>query len=216
MEYNTKRGDMQFREYGRSIEKMIESVCNAEDGEKKNEASRALVGVMSQVSGMSLKDEVSLHKLWDHLMLMSSFRLSSAWPYSQDELEKLKQRSSEGSSKPTERLPYKDSKIGKRHFGSNLEAMIKKLKEMENGEEYDALLELVSKQAKRSYLAWNGELSDDEIIVNAIAAISGDERVGERLHGKQININPGSIPVEQTPSKKKRKRKKKNNNNNAD
>lgn len=212
MEYNTKRGDLKFREYGRNIDKMIESVCMAEDGEKKNEAARALVGVMSQISGLSLKDEVSLHKLWDHLMLISSFRLESAWPYSTEELSKLKERAETVNTKPAERLSYKNSKICKRHFGVYLENMMKKLKEVESGEEYDTLLDLISKQAKRSYLVWNGELSEDEIIVNAVADISSDERVKEIMEGKQILVNPNSIPVDQASGKKKRKKKKKNNN----
>ena len=212
MEYNTQRGDLKFREYGRNIDKMIECVCMAEEGEKRNEAARALVGVMGQVSGMSLKDEVSLHKLWDHLMLISSFRLESAWPYPTEELEKLKVRAADSNLKRAERLPYKTSKPGRRHFGVYLEEMMRKLKEVECGEEYDVMLDLIAKQAKRSYLVWNGELGEDGIIVDAVANISSDDRVEEKMRGRSINVDADSIASARTqmnPIKKKKKKKKK-------
>ena len=207
MEYNTKRGDMQYREYGRSVMKMIEQVCAAEDGEPRNEATRALVGVMGQVSGLSIRDEVSLHKLWDHLMVLSQFRLEKAWPYSQEELQSLKQRATQEQQRPTQRLPYKNSQIDHRHYGAHLEKMMQQLKEMPDGEEYEALSLLVAQQAKRSYLVWNGELSDDNIVVQQMAQVSDDARVAEKLTDKPIYVNPATLPIEPVATKKKKKKK---------
>ena len=59
MEYNTKRGDMQYREYGRNVKKMVEFVCGLEESEKKNQAVRSLVNVMGLVSGLSIKDDAT-------------------------------------------------------------------------------------------------------------------------------------------------------------
>ena len=207
MEYNTKRGDMQYREYGRMVKKIIDQVCDVEEGEPRNEATRALVAVMGQVSGLSLRDEVSLHKLWDHLMILSEFRLASAWPYSQEELESLRQRASEETNAPQERLPYKNTQINRRHYGAYLESMMRQLKQTPDGEEYDVLASLVAQQAKRAYLVWNGDLSDDNIIVNQMAQTSGDERLTERLIDKEIYVNSASLPVEPVAGKKKKKKK---------
>lgn len=207
MEYNTKRGDMQFREYGRTVKKMIDKVCEVEEGDARNEATRALVSVMGLVGGMSIRDEVSLHKLWDHLMVLSEFRLASAWPYSQEELEHLKQRASEETYHPDKRLPYKNTQISRRHYGAYLESMMRQLKQTPDGEEYDTLATLVAQQAKRSYLVWNGDLSDDNILVNQIAQVSDDERVKERLLDKGIYVNHASLPIEPVQGKKKKKKK---------
>ena len=75
MDYNTNRGDMLYREYGRTITKIMEEVCAAPDVDSKEEATRAIEYAMSQVAGVSIKDDVSYHKLWDHLMVLSDFRL---------------------------------------------------------------------------------------------------------------------------------------------
>ena len=138
MEYNTSRGDLEYREYGRTINKVIDNVCNYPDGEKKNTATRAIVYMMAQVAGISVKDDLSYHKLWDHLMILSEFRLQQAWPFTPQELQQLKERIASGDQHQHGRLTYSNNKITTRYYGANLEKMLHKMKEMPNGEEYDA------------------------------------------------------------------------------
>lgn len=207
MEYNTNRGKMSYREYGRTVEKLIEKVSRMEDGEQKDECSRAIIFVMAQVGGLSVKDEVAYHKLWDHLMIMSEFKLEHSWPFSPEDLQQLKDNVANPKSKPDTRLPYKDSGIKYRQYGAYLESMLNKLKDIPDGEEYDALVTLVAQQTKRSYLMWNGELSDDSIIVNQMTKISGDERIASRLEGKEITVPQGTLPIEVTAKKKRKKKK---------
>lgn len=208
MEYNTKREHLQYREYGRNIKKMIDYVCSVEDDEKRKRATRALVGVMGQINGMSLRDEVSLHKLWDHLMVLSSFRLEASWPFTAEELERLKQRVQADPTTHRERLAYKNTHISRRHYGAYLDMMVRKLSHVPDGEEYDTLSTLVAQQAKRSFLVWNGELSDDNIVVNQMEQISGDERLPQRMLNRPIYVNHASLPLEQPqPAKKKKKKK---------
>lgn len=207
MDYNTQRGEMTYREYGRSVEKLIQNVCLMEDGEKKSEAAKAVVYSMSIVSGVSIKDDLSYRKLWDHLMILSSFRLEKTWPYTEEELERLKQRASSEDERPKEHLPYRNSRIRIRQYGANLDAMMCRLKEMAYDDEYRELVTLIVEQTKRSYLAWNGELSDDSIIVDHVARLSDDERVREVMSGKKIVVQPGSIPFEVVEKKKKKKKK---------
>lgn len=207
MEYNTKRGEMMFREYGRTIKKIIDNVCATPESEERKEAARAIVTSMAQVSGVSLRDDVAYHKLWDHLMILSDFQLESAWPFEQAELEQLKVRHSGESSVKAERLPYKSTAIGSRHYGEYLESMLKHIKDIPDGEEYMSLITLVAQQAKRSYLVWNGELSDDNIVVEQMARISGDERVMAYLKDKPITVPNNTLPIEAPPTKKKKKKK---------
>lgn len=208
MEYNTNRSDMRFREYGRSVGKIIENVCELPEGETKNEATQGIITVMALVSGMSLRDDVSYHKLWDHLMVMSDFKLRGAWPFGDEELEKLMSRENEAEKEKKERLPYKDSTIASRHYGEYIEAMLHNLKSMPDGDEYNDLVTLIAQQAKRDYLVWNGELSDDNIIVDHMLRVSGDERIDALLRDKPITVPNGSLPVETTGQKKKKKKKK--------
>jgi len=208
MEYNTNREKIMFREYGRTVNKVIENVCSLPDDEKKGGAVRAIVYMMGMISGQSVKDEVSYHKLWDHLMVMSDFKLEKYWPYEAEEIEGLKQRHTMLDVKPEERLPYSERQISSRQYGAHLELMMKKLKEMPDGEEYKYLVRLIAQQAKRSYLAWNGDLSEDKIIVEHLVKMSGDERVREVLGDSAIEVPSGTLPVEEKAHSKKKKKKK--------
>ena len=198
---------MLYREYGRSIHKLIDNVCEIPEDEKKDEAVKSLVFVMAQISGMSVKDDMQYKKLWDHLMIMSGFKLEKSWPFGEDELEQLKVRASSETTKPEERLQYKSELIANRQYGEYLEKMMKKLKDVPDGDEYNELTTLLAEQAKRDYLVWNGELAEDNIVVEQMARISGDERVGERLRDKEINVPSTTLPTDVMQTKKKKKKK---------
>jgi len=210
MEYNTKRGDMMYREYGRNVVKMIDYVCGIEDENKRSRAVGAVVDMMARVSGVSVNDNVAIHKIWDHLMVLSSFKLESDWPYEANELAELKKRSQEeAGNKPIDKLAYSNSHISNRLYGAYLERMMKELGKMEDGEEYEELTTLVAQQAKRNYLVWNGELSDDDIVVSQMADVSGDSRIKPLLKGKVISVPSGSMPTDAERNGRKKKKKKK-------
>lgn len=208
MEYNTNRGNMAYREYGRTIGKMIEKVCRMEEGETRRTAAKAIVTAMGTVSGVSLKDDVAYHKLWDHLMRMSDFRLEDAWPFDKGELEQMKADNgvwNEGGGK--KRLPYSDGKISNRQYGQLLEKMVKKIKTLPDGEELNELVMQAAQQTKRDYLTWNGELGDDSIIVDWMVETSGDERIRKILNGKAIIVPVNTMPKDVIHQKKKKKKK---------
>ncbi|MBQ7061709.1 MAG: DUF4290 domain-containing protein [Bacteroidales bacterium] len=208
MDYNTQRGDIEYREYGRVMERIVERVCKLEKPEERIEAARATIETMSRVSEPGPRDEVSRHKMWDHLMVMSDFSLADTWPYSDVELEALRLRTAHKNDRPKERLPYSSRKIEHRHYGAWLEKMAHKLKEVEDGPAYDELALQVARQAKRSYLVWNGDVTNDNMIVDQVAEMSGDERVQQRLHDQPVVVPFNSLPLEEASKKKKKKRKK--------
>lgn len=207
MEYNTNRENLHYREYGRSVVKMMEFVCGMETGERREEATRALVGVMGMVGGLSLNEPGELHKLWIHLMLMCDFKLADAWPYGEEELILLKGLDGRKMSERGMRLPYKSSETDNGFYGVYIQEMMHKLKDMPDGEEYELASNLVVQQTKRLYLAWNGVLPSDDIIVNFVEKVSGDERIGKRFLGENIVVNPMSIPADNSFQKKKKRRK---------
>ncbi len=95
MEYNTTRNHLVMREYGRHIQKMIEYLLSR-GGQGKN-ASGTPMPLSSSWAGFlnpHLKNvEDFRHKLWDHLFLISDFKLSEvASPYPIPTRETLRAR----------------------------------------------------------------------------------------------------------------------------
>lgn len=209
MEYNTKRGDLQYREYGRNVKNIVEYLCTLPDDEEKKQMVESVVKVMGHVSGTPKKDETAEHKLWDHLMVISLFRLEQYWPYSAEELASLKERMKEENTEEKPLLPFITKPIEMRHFGMHLEDMLRKLPSIEDGPEYDELVMQIAGQAKRSYIVWNGDCLDDSIIVEQMFAVSHDPRIARVLDGREIKLSPYSMPTLPGPAAKKKKKNKK-------
>ncbi|NCU33475.1 MAG: DUF4290 domain-containing protein, partial [Candidatus Moranbacteria bacterium] len=129
MEYNTQRSKMSISEYGRNIQKMIEGLQLIEDREKRNQQARAIIQVMGQLNPHLRDVNDFKHKLWDHLFIMSDFKLDVDSPYPIPSAEILERK--------PEKLKYAENHIKFKHYGRHIERIIEKACEMEEGEERD-------------------------------------------------------------------------------
>lgn len=81
MEYNTQLERLIIPEYGRNIQSMIEYCCTIENREERNLCAKAIIQVMGQLNP-TLRDQSDYtHKLWDHLFIISQFKLDVDSPY---------------------------------------------------------------------------------------------------------------------------------------
>jgi len=165
MEYNTTRGPLMISEYGRNLQEMIRYICTIEDREKRTKAAKFIVNAMAQMSPMSKDSADYKHKLWDHLYIISEFKLDVDAPFDPPQPLSL-------STKP-ERISYHDKEIAFRHYGKNIALIIEKATEYEDGPEKDALVHAIAIQLKKSYLNWNRDSVTDEVIEQHLRILSG-------------------------------------------
>ncbi len=165
MEYNTSRSKMNISEYGRNIQKMIEHIMSFDDREKRNHLARATINVMGQLNPHLRDVNDFKHKLWDHLFIMSDFKLDVDSPYPVPSPEIL-------TRKP-EQLDYSSNNVTFKHYGRYIERIIEKACELEEGEEKDALIRLIANHLKKSYLTWNRDAVTDEEIAAHLNQLSG-------------------------------------------
>lgn len=164
MEYNSRREDMVIPEYGRNIQKMIELTIIMEDREKRSKAAYAIVNIMAQMNPAIREEADYMHTLWDHMHIISKFQLDVDGAYPQPSKEIL-------TRKP-DQIQYSVNRIKFRHYGKNIENIIKKAIEMTDGDEKDALVHAIANQLKKSYLNWNRESVSDETIEAHLAELS--------------------------------------------
>lgn len=156
MEYNTSRGRMILPEYGRNIQKMVDHATAIVDKEERNNAAMAIVDVMGQLNP-HLRDVTDFkHKLWDHLFIISDFKIDVESPYPKPTPETL-------VVKP-QHLRYPSNHIKLKHYGKTVELMIEKAKEMEEGSAKDAAVAAIANFMKMSYLNHNLDSVGDEQI----------------------------------------------------
>ena len=167
MEYNTSLSKLIIPEYGRNVQKMVHSIIDIEDREKRNHQAKSIIEVMGNLNP-HLRDVPDFkHKLWDHLFIMSDFHLDVDSPYDRP--------SKESFEKKPEMLKYSDNNIKFRHYGKILPLIIKRTIDLDEGEYKDFLVFTIANHMKKSYLTWNKANVEDEVILKHLSQMSDDK-----------------------------------------
>ena len=197
MEYNSQREHLIIPEYGRNIQKMIDYTVGIEDQEKRNKSAQVIINMMAQLNP-GVKDSTDFQrKLWDHMYIISKFRLVVDSPFPPPSQEDL--------AKKPDKIPYSDGNIKYRHYGRNIEEIIKKAVDFEEGEEKEALVHTIANHLKKSYLNWNRDSVSDETIIKQLATMSNGEL--QLQEDKKLSATP-DILARNKPRKKKFSQKK--------
>ena len=198
---------MELPEYGRSVQNMVDHALTIEDREERQRCANTIVNIMG---GMfpHLRDVPDFkHKLWDHLAIMSDFKLDIDYPFEIVKREELEMKPG--------KIAYPDKAIRYRHYGRFLESMIKKLSEMEEGEEKQALLQLLAVQMKKNLNNWNKEGIEDQKIVDDLREYSNGAinlKVEDlRLNDQQRHNNNNNNQRKQNNQNNQRKQNNQNN-----
>lgn len=172
MDYNSSRVPLKFPEYGRNIHNMVSQLLDIEDRNKRTRNAYAIINVMGNLNPHLRDVNDFKHKLWDHLHIMSDFKLDIDAPYPKPTPESLEA--------PPEPLPYNMARIKYRHFGRVINRFIEKVQDYEPGFEREALKMQIANHMKKSYVLWNKDSIDDEVIFEAIKDISeGQVKINE-------------------------------------
>ena len=103
MQYNTKRESLIIPEYGRHVQSMINHATSISDKLEQQKCVDAIIAFMGQMNPHFRDVKEFTHKLWDHLHIMSDFKLNIDSPYPKPEISKLSER--------PERMKYPSNKI---------------------------------------------------------------------------------------------------------
>ena len=167
MEYNTTRNHLVIREYGRHIQKMVEYLLALEDRELRQKNAYALIELMGFLNPHLKNVEDFRHKLWDHLFLISDFKLDVDSPYPIPTRESLK-------AKP-DPLPYPKRYPKYNHLGKNIEIVIDKALQEEDTEKRQGFANAIAYYMKLTYSNWHKELVHDDNIQTELASITKGE-----------------------------------------
>jgi len=197
MEYNTEREQLIIPEYGRHVQKMINHATTLSNKVEQQECVDAIIAFMGQMNPHLRDVKEFTHKLWDHLHIMSDFKLDIKSPYERPEIAKLEER--------PEKMTYPGNKIRFSYYGYTIENMISTAITMED-EKKEILTGMIANQMKKSYILFNESSVDNNMI---------------RLHLKQMSDNQltladdfefiRSASVRQTTGKANKKTQKKKN-----
>jgi len=166
-DYNTNRPDMVIPEYGRNVQKMVEHAMSIEDRIERNKIAHAIISVMGQLQP-HLRDIADFkHKLWDHLFVISDFKLDVDSPYPIPEREIL-------FEKP-DRMDYPKTKNRYKHYGKSVNNLIEAAITIDDKVEQNALVGVILNLMKKNYIMFNQGSVDDPLIISDLKSISKDQ-----------------------------------------
>lgn len=180
MEYNTQRKRMLIPEYGRTIQNMVDYAVTIEDRAERQRCANTIIAIMGNMFPHLRDIPEFKHKLWDHLAVMSDYKLDIDYPY------EITQKSS--FVRKPDPLSYPMKKIRFRHYGYLLETLIKKLMEMPEGPESEELTMMIAGQMKRSLGNWNKDAMDDEKIAADLALYTNGNVRLDMERFREINL----------------------------
>ncbi len=164
LEYNTQREMLLISEYGRNVQKMIEMTLLIEDREMRTKAAANIVNVMALLNPQVREIIDYKHKLWDHLYIISDFKLDVDSPFPPPEKAAIKAK-----PKP---LTYPTSDIHYKYYGKVMEDMIFHIGEMADGPDKELITQNLANFMKMSYLTWNKDTVDDSTIFKHLNELS--------------------------------------------
>ena len=143
---------------------MVDYALTIEDRRERQRCANTIIGIMGNMFP-HLRDVPDFkHKLWDHLAIMSDFKLDIDYPYEIIRKDRL-------NTKP-DSIPYPRTQIRYRHYGRTLEVLIQKACEMPEGDEKQNLVALICNHMKKDYMAWNKDTVEDQKIADDLEELS--------------------------------------------
>jgi hypothetical protein len=152
-----------LKEYGRNIQKLVDYVISIPDRDERGRYAKTLIELMKQINP-NMRDSQDTGKLWDHLYIMSDFKLDVDSPYPMPEKSLL-------GRKPM-KVEYNNNQLFYKHYGKNIELLIEKALQLEDKEEQEAAIIYIGKLMKRFYQTWNKENITDDIIIEQLNAMA--------------------------------------------
>ncbi len=166
--YNNSRRKLFLPEYGRHIHEMVDTLLEIEDRKERNRQARAVIAVMGNLFPM-LRDTADFaHKLWDHLFIMSDFRLDVDSPYPRPSREEL--------TVTPRRMNYSQGRITYKHYGKYVERMIRSLSDTEASPEgVSQTIDNLARYMRTKSYEYNQEHPNNEVILKDIRRMSNGE-----------------------------------------
>lgn len=211
MEYNTQREQLTISDYGRNVYKLIQQAMRIPDRARRTKAAANIVEVMARVNPKCREQADYKHRLWDHLLMLSDWQLDVDCPYPVVRRE-------EATFHP-HRLQYPTGRIRFPHYGRSMQRMVERVAEMPDNIEKENLTAMIAGGMKRSYLVWNRDAVNNDLIRDQLEQLShGRLKLAPEFkfrESRDILYQMGMLgkaqaqPQQQQRKKKKKKKKKK-------
>jgi hypothetical protein len=166
LQYNTGLEELIMPEYGRNVQQLVRHAQTIKDHQYRQAFCEHIVDLIQQLYPQSKNIDDYREKLWKHLFHIAKYNLEAYTP--SGEVPRP-----EDARKRPERVPYPLQDTRFRHYGNNVQVLIRRALDMEPGQIKDGFVQAIGAYMKLAYKTWNKEhYISDEIIKNDLAILS--------------------------------------------
>jgi len=163
-EYNTQREQIILKEYGRNVQKLVNYIRTVPEKEKRTQLATTLIELIKQLAPVAKEAQENPQRMWDDLYIMADFNLDVDNPFTTPDRTIL--------FKKPRKMEYPQSDVRFRHYGKNIERLVKEAMKKEDPKELEEAAIYLGKLMKTFYSAWNKETLDDSVIVKDLQILS--------------------------------------------
>lgn len=182
-------------EYGRHVQQMIDHCITIEDRDERNACARVIVDTICRLNPQLRTNPEWRAKLWDHLAIMSDFKLDIDYPSEPISPETL-------NSRP-DKVEIPQHYIAKRVYGANILKLIDAAVAMPQDSPDRSELELlIANHMKKLLMAENPEVATDKRVFADLAQLSEGHII---FNSEETRLREFEILEVQSQNKKKRR-----------
>jgi len=192
-EYNTQREGIILKEYGRNVQKLVNYIRTIPEKEKRTKMATTLIELIKQLAPVVKEAHENPQRMWDDLYIIADFNLDIDNPFTTPDRTIL--------FKKPRKMEYPQSEVRFKHYGKNVERLIKEAIKKEDPAEREEATIYLGKLMKTFYSNWNKETLDDSVIVKDIQILSQgkltlnldkvrEDNLFEKLYRERKNPRP--------------------------
>ena len=210
-DYNTTRKKLILAEYGRNVQNMVKYIVDLPTKDERNRYAQVVIDLMGFLNP-HLRDVADFkHKLWDHLHIISDFKIDVDSPYPKPSEDAIR-------FKPAP-LSYPQQRIKYKHYGKTVELMISRAKAIVDPQRKQLMVQSIANFMKMAYVTWNKDSVADETIIKDLREMSnGALQLEDNVNLQRIEVrqpNPASRQRNSNQNNKNRQNSNSSNRNNA-
>jgi hypothetical protein len=192
-EYNTQREGIILKEYGRNVQKLVNYIRTIPEKEKRTKMATTLIELIKQLAPVVKEPHENPQRMWDDLYIIADFNLDIDNPFTTPDRTIL--------FKKPRKMEYPQSEVRFKHYGKNVERLIKEAIKKEDPQEREEASIYLGKLMKTFHSNWNKETLDDSVIVKDLKNLSQgklvldlekvrEENLFEKLYRERKNPRP--------------------------
>ncbi|MEM9836982.1 MAG: DUF4290 domain-containing protein [Bacteroidota bacterium] len=169
--YNTAKEPLLISEYGRMVQELLRQNNDIPEGEERQKFINRVIKLMLQMQPQIREQEDFKARLWRHAVRIAG-ELNVDIPEGIDVTPKAE-------AEVGDRMSYPNVKMKWKHYGRNVQQLIAKAVEMEEGPKKEYTIKTIAYYMKVAYMSWNrtSKFVTEEAIRTDLYEMSGGKLV---------------------------------------